>query len=189
MDTRKIDPELEGLIQENLRIQTELEHQVEDIEFEKDGRREFGLTLIQHAHGIAESIGFLLRNCRAIAACTLLRPLFESYARAIWLLHCASDEQLTDIQNDTAFPRLQEAIGAIEICNLEDSQWFQKEYDTRKASFHSLTHGGMAAIWNSYDESNVQPNVPIEDQVELMYFVNEITRRGARELRNQLPSQ
>ena len=153
----------------------------------KNPRTGIGVPLLRHAHTLAYSIGFLLQHEFVAPGFALFRPLFESYARGIWLLRCANDKELRQAYKDD-FPNLSRVVKAISDGEFENADWFSEVFDLNKKPMHSLTHGGTRLIMLLYadDTEKVEPDYPVEEQIRLMKFVDDVTLGAAAELREHL---
>ena len=179
MPTQRVIPkELAHLIQHNLHTIEGLQSKLDQSTYVYvgDDRTCFGIPLLRHSHTLAYSISFLLRHELLAPAFTLFRPMFEGFARAIWALCAATDEDLREARKDK-FPTLYAVIEAISDSELSGAEWFTRTYELNKSSLHSLTHGGIEMILLLYNDSpeKVEPDYPVGEQIQLMRVVQDIT--------------
>ena len=182
-----VPPELKQVIQANHRTHVELQEEFVPSTYVNNPCTGLGVPLLRHTHALAYSIGSLLK-CELVAAgFALFRPLFEGYARGIWVLQCADEQELRNAYKDV-FPKLTDVVKAIGELELDSSSWFSEVFDLNKKSFHSLTHGGTQMIVLLYadDTEKIEPDYPIEAQLRLMSIVEDVTRGAAEELRKHL---
>ncbi len=113
---------------------------------------------LEHHQSIIE-----LTNVRQLSALVLLRPLYESYIRTMWLTTCLSEKtikaimQLISKVEDGNFPTLRVMCEEIdEIYNLSASEEsmnsFARDLENNKRMLHSYTHCGaeLVAIVNNH---------------------------------------
>ena len=72
-----------------------------------------GVCLLQHSLDVADAIIILLEKDLPGPAWMLARPLFESFARGIWILQCVSDEQVKKVRNGK-WPKFPELLRAMD---------------------------------------------------------------------------
>ncbi len=108
--------------------------------------------ILEHHRSIIE-----LTNVRQLSALALIRPLYESYIRTIWLT-CASDKtieavlQLVNHVEDGNFPTLR--VMCEDIDNVfnniggteKNISSFASDLENNKRLFHSFTHGGAELV-------------------------------------------
>ena len=108
--------------------------------------------VIEHHRSIIE-----LTNVRQLSALALMRPLYESYIRTIWLTSCISEKtikasiQLFHEVEDGKFPTLRAMCEDIDKIfntrgNEENMNAFIHELENNKRLLHSFTHGGAGLI-------------------------------------------
>lgn len=108
--------------------------------------------IIEHHRSIIE-----LTNVRQLSALALMRPLYESYIRTVWLSSCISEKtvkasaQLFLELEDGKFPTLRTMCEDIDkILNIrgneENLNAFSRELEDNKRLLHSYTHGGAHLI-------------------------------------------
>ncbi|RLA70028.1 MAG: hypothetical protein DRG09_04320 [Epsilonproteobacteria bacterium] len=116
--------------------------------------------IIEHHRSIIE-----LTNVRQLSALALMRPLYESYIRTVWLTSCISEKtvkaslQLFHELEDGKFPTLRTMCEDIDIIfnikgNEENLNAFARELEVNKRLLHSYTHGGahLIAIVNHHQD-------------------------------------
>ena len=136
--------------------------------FSVSGRRDWGVSLLQHSLDVADAIIILLEHDRPGPAWTLARPLRDSFVRGVWILHCASDEQVEKFRNGQcpSFPELMKAMGNHDEAKLH-VDWILANMQNKEI-FHDFTHGGIEHVLRRIDENLVEPNYP---EHELEYLV------------------
>jgi hypothetical protein len=104
------------------------------------------------------------------SAFALIRPLFESYVRGLWLAHCASDKELDAFSKGGEPPGITKLLAAIEalpsfadgrLSNIKAQSW---------NAMCEFTHTGSLQVqrWNT--ESSIEQNYPPEELIEALSF-------------------
>ena len=126
------------------------------------------LALFQQSLDIADAVLLLVDEHRLHGpAYSIVRPLFESYVRGLWILRCAADNEVEEFLQDKCpkFPMLTREIGDHAP---EHYSWIQDIRQGNLRIFHSFTHGGGAHVWRRYRTQRVEANYP---EWELRYLI------------------
>lgn len=141
---------------------------VDSIELKSDERNRgvaalFHLSLEHHG-----SIHLLVCHHHNGSAFALLRPQFEAYIRGLWLMKCATEQQLQSFINNHEPPRINQLIEAIEekpgyeervLSRLKDSVW---------RSLCGFTHGGYVQVSWRMTEEEITSDFSEEHLVNLL---------------------
>ncbi|PXX13729.1 hypothetical protein C8R27_11938 [Nitrosomonas ureae] len=132
-----------------------------------------GLKLLQQSQDICDAITILIDSNLPGPAFALARPLLDSYARGLWLLNYASEEEAEMFLagKPPGFDKLLETIGNDEKTG---GAWLHKISELNRSAFHDLTHGGIEHVLRRTTISFIEPNYPEEEQIRLMQFQIEI---------------
>ena len=141
------------------------------------GRKEaLGICLLQHSLDVSDAIIILLRGPLPGPAWTLARPLLESFVRGVWILRCASAEQVEKFCKGKV-PEFRELLKAMDDHDQAKlhAAWIRKQ-TANKDIFHDFTHGGIEHVLRRITENEekalsdtvVHPNYP---EHELKYLV------------------
>ena len=136
--------------------------------FEARRPQQWGTALLQHSWEVADAIVTLLESDLPGPAWNLSRSLCESFVRGIWILHCASDEDLERFGHGKCpnTPDLLKAISRQNKASLH-SEWLRATSANRDV-LHGFTHGGIEHVMRRIGESVVEPRYP---ESELEYLV------------------
>ena len=140
--------------------------------FPSKGTSAWGVCLLQHSLDVADATIVLLEHDLPGPAWTLARPLLESFVRGIWILRCASDEQVENFRNGKcpSFPELLKAMDDHDEAKLH-ADWILVNMEN-KTIFHDFTHGGIEHVLRRITENDektvVEPNY---QEHELEYLV------------------
>lgn len=119
---------------------------------------------IEHHIGIAA----LLRSRIIGSALALVRPLFETFVRSVWLRHCATDEQIglyVSDRLDLQFWQILESVEKIDgfgggvLSGLKKNAW---------RAMNSYTHGGIQQAGRRTSGAYIEPDFSTEEIVEVI---------------------
>lgn len=108
------------------------------------------------------------------SAYALIRPIFESYIRGMWFMHCATDEKIENFQEDKPY-QLPKKIECL-IKDVEQAGRFEKQlsntYTKDWANLCDYAHTGLLQIqrWNTAQA--IEPNYLDDEILELISFVS-----------------
>lgn len=127
-------------------------------------------TLFETASCHAKGISILLEEHLYASASALQRILFESFIRASWLLHCASDTEVNFfLTKDKIKPSFGDLVSAVEdALNWPDT--LSKVKSNVWNALNSYTHGGYMQVTRHYDGSSIIPNHTYEEIEEMGKF-------------------
>lgn len=121
-------------------------------------------VVIEHHIGIAT----LLRSRINGSAFALVRPLFETFVRGVWLRHCATEQDIDSYVSDRLdfkFRQLLEAVEKVDgfqdgvLSGLKKSAW---------RAMNSYTHGGIQQAGRRTSGAYIEPDFPLEEIVEVI---------------------
>ena len=158
--------------------------------FPSKGTDAWGVCLLQNSWDIAEAIIILLERKLPGPAWTLARPLRESFVRGVWVLHCASDEQVEDFRNGKcpSFPELLKAMDDHDEAKLH-ADWIRANLENTTI-LNDFTHGGIEHVLRRITENDektlsgtvVEPNYPEHELEYLVGLGTEVCIRVGHEL-------
>lgn len=145
-----------------------LHDEIDGKAFTIDGPVDYGVCLLQHSWDLADAIVILLERGLPGPAWTLARPLCEGFLRGVWILHCASGEELQRF-HDGQPPRLQELLQAMaaDDATAPHVDWISANAANQDI-FHDFTHGGVEVALRRIGQNVVGPNY---SESELEYLV------------------
>lgn len=126
----------------------------------------------EHAKGICT----LFENHHYASGFALTRSLFETFMRAAWILHCATDMEFNtfatkdkiELENKERFT-FGEMVKAVEVAKdwpdtlsgIKDDAW---------NALNSYAHGGQLQVTRRYDGVTIQPHHDPEQVEEIIRF-------------------
>ena len=148
-----------------------VDKEIDGIEFDASDRNKVSGALFDVAHDHAKAIVVLLENQIYASVYALARPLFESFVRAAWIQHCASDEDIAHvIEKDEFKLNFGEMLDAVE----KKREWEETLTKVKKSvwnSMHSYTHGGFQLISRRFKDGFIEHNFNEEEIVGLLQLV------------------
>ncbi len=99
----------------------------------------------------------------------MLRTLFESYLKAIWLFHCATDIDLDRYIKGDEF-KMSRLIHEIEQTETYGVGVLAETKSTWWAKMCSFSHSGIEAVGRQIDGDIIQPAFTLEEIVHLLTF-------------------
>jgi len=108
-----------------------------------DDRARLAMALFDLVHEYQSSINTLLQTNRSGAAFALVRPLWESFLRAYWLLHCATEEEVERFKQDQFNPRIAPLVEAVEAHIDDDGGVLTGIKERYYGAMSSYTHGAF----------------------------------------------
>ena len=133
---------------------------------------------LDHQHAIT----ILVANDRMASAFALARPVFESFLRGTWLLHCSTDEQVESFSTGWSPPKIDRLL-----TDLENKPGYSgKVLSAIKASsWNSMceyTHTGGLQIQRWQTETSVEPKYNQDEVEEVLAFSNLFASLSAIEM-------
>ncbi len=108
------------------------------------------------------------------SAFSLVRPVYETYIRGLWLLNCASESEMRRFLRDRIKKDLQQLIDAIEKCKGYEEGVLSEVKSVAWNPMCSYTHGGWRQIGRRFNGSYIEPNYDSGEVIEVLNFVNVI---------------
>lgn len=118
-----------------------------------------------------DAIQLLSQKKNFSSSYALLRPLFETTFRAIWLHRCATDEQVAKCIETDKWKSAWDLVQEIES-HTGNPPIFSKMWDDLRHFMHSFTHGGIQnAARQIGDKNYISPNLSDDEVFQLMQKV------------------
>ncbi len=148
-----------------------------------DDRHRVGIALLQHSEDVADGTLVLLENGLPGPALALARPLFESYVRGVWALHCADDDEIAGfIESGRPTPwQLAHLIGALKETAHEVGRWVSAQAQQIPA-LNDLAHGGRLHVLGHNASRTIEPGYDGRDLETLVRLGIELRIRIAAEM-------
>ena len=146
------------------------DQKINGIQVDLDSRSRIVVGLLDLVLEHEKSIGILSNQKLYGSVFALIRPLFESYIRAVWIRYCATD---TDVERfikgelDKKFGTLIDEIENVEgydvkaLSDIKSKNW---------KMMNDFTHGGISQAWARSKLNEITPSYPKEDQNSAVDF-------------------
>ena len=124
---------------------------------------------LDHFDAMLALFGRSLKICSSAFALT--RLVFESYVRGMWLMYCATDEQIENFSEGTfQLPnKIKVMIDSIEkTCNFDGQ--LSISHSSAWSHLCDYTHTGTLQVqrWNKFDA--IEPNYSDDEIIEVIHF-------------------
>ena len=113
---------------------------------------------IDHAQGIS----FLLKEKAYPSAFALLRSVFETYIRGMWISNCANDFQVAQfIERDRLLTKVKKNLTFNDMVSEVETvyrlpEWFSKIKKQVWSGLNSLTHSGSIQLHKNFDGKTIR---------------------------------
>jgi len=123
---------------------------------------------LEHHH----SIRLLLPNNGIGSAFALIRVIFETTVRGIWLHRCATDEQIEQFRLDKVKVNFSEIVSAVETFFQRPDGALSSIKKDLWESMCSFAHGGYLQAVRRVTDEYITPNYTEAEQIEALLFAN-----------------
>ena len=148
-----------------------------------DDRRRVGIALLQHCEDVADGTLVLLESGLPGPALALARPLFESYVRGVWALHCADDRQIKGfIESGRPTPwQLAHLVDVLKKKAHQVGEWVSAQAQQIPV-LNDLAHGGRLHVLGRNTSRTIEPGYDSRDVETLVQIGIELRIRIGAEL-------
>lgn len=129
----------------------------------------------------AQAIRFLLEKAAYPSASALMRVLFETCIRAMWLWKCADENQVDSFVNEDKVVSktgsniyFKDLVKAVELAH-GLPEYLSKIQENTWKGLNSLTHGGTIQLHRNFDGKTIQPCYDDDLIDELIEFSTMLT--------------
>ncbi len=115
-----------------------------------------------------QSIHLLINNKLYGSAFALVRPFYETYYRALWMLKFASDKQIEGIQNNKFdFPNMGSKIKELDSV-YTDTDFFEKIKSNSWNTMCDYAHSGTLQLSRRWTDDELEPNYADGEIIEVL---------------------
>jgi hypothetical protein len=113
------------------------------------------------------------------SAFALVRPVYESYVRGLWLSHCATDEQVDSFSREGKPPDMATLVAAVERAGDFKGKQLSGIYTMNWSAFSSYAHTGGLQVqrWNTSEA--IEPRYAESEVSEVIAFTSAIALLSA----------
>lgn len=162
-----------------------IDNELDGVKFTASDRFRVAGTLYDITHEHAKAIIVLIENKLYASAFALIRPLFETYVRASWIHHCATENVIEHFIRYGTFKRKVPHM----LPELEKKRGLPSTLsDIAKKSLnamHSYTHGGLFPISRRLKEDEIVSNyedIEIEEVIQFSSIISFLSFTGIIEM-------
>ena len=171
----------DGLIQAAEDLRAWLHERLQNRAIHASDRNRVATALSQHAQDLSDSVVILVRKNLPGPALTLARPMVEAYMRSVWILKCASEEDIDGLfcsdPPKRGWPKFASMTKRLVERAPDESEWVSFVMQGLD-ELHDLTHSGKPHVLNRMTESTVQPNYSDQDVETLLGYAIEAQIRA-----------
>ena len=152
-----------------------IESKICEVEFKADGRKEIVAGLLDLSLEYHKSIILLFSEGYNGAAFSLLRVLFEAWVRSLWLMHCASKNEVEKYTNNQKIEKNMAQL----IKDIEKVPGYTKGVisKAKKAGWwmmNDFTHSGYEQVRRRFSPPQITPNYDLHEIEEKIDFANAV---------------
>jgi hypothetical protein len=117
-----------------------------------------------------KAITLLIENKLSGSALSLVRLLFESYIRGLWLKYCATDSDLERFSQDKDIGKFSDILAAVEQNEGYKSGILSQAKLRSWQTMNSFTHTGISQVSRRHSEGYVEANYSDDELIEAIQF-------------------
>jgi hypothetical protein len=149
-----------------------IDREINDLELPATDRARLSAALLDQAHEHHRAIRLLLSNDVVGSAFSLVRILFETTVRSIWLARCATDSELEQFKADTIDKHFGTIIGEVEaFFGFVGGTLFKVKLDYWRAMC-SYAHGGYLQAVRRITTEHIRPIYSEDEKMEALRFAD-----------------
>lgn len=145
---------------------------IDGLEFKADGRREIVAGSLDVALEHQKAIILLIAQKYYGSAFSLIRVLFETYVRSLWLNYCANDQDIENFKKNKLNKKFYELINEVEKIKGYKGGTLSKAKKAGWKVMNSFTHSGYTQIERRFGKSSIEPNYETAEIEEAIDFTN-----------------
>lgn len=149
-----------------------LDQKIDGLEIKSDDRSRIAGGCLDIALEHQKSIVLLSAHHLYGSAAALVRIIFESYVRGIWLLYCASDKQLEQYKLDKLDKKFYELIKEVEKHEAFKDGTLSYVKEKSWAAMNSFTHSGFHQVVRRNKDREISPNYTNDEIIDAIETAN-----------------
>ncbi|MCK5545951.1 MAG: hypothetical protein KAI27_01170 [Rhodospirillaceae bacterium] len=150
-----------------------LDKQIVKLKMPSDSRNRLAGGCLDVALEHQKAILLLIAKKLYGSAFALVRILYESYIRGIWLQHCATESQLTQFRNGTV-PLFHKLIEDIEKIDGFENGFLTEFKKNSWARMNGFVHTGVEQVVCRNTTDSIEPNYDKDEVIKSIDFSNGI---------------
>lgn len=145
---------------------------IDGLDFKVDGRKEVVAGCLDVALEHQKAIILLIANKYYGSAFSLIRVIFETWVRSLWLNYCATENEIEKFKNNKLDKRFYELVEEVEKIDRYKGGTISKAKTAGWKAMNSFTHSGYTQVERRFGESSIEPNYDAKEINEAINFTN-----------------
>ena len=154
-------------LNKNDEVRTRLGEMLSEKEVSNDTRTQFISAYLDISLEHQEAILLLIRRKLYGSASALVRSVFDTLCRALWVCKCASTEEIEKMSRDDHFEFPKNMMSIIDQQYASDG-FFSKIKKASWSAMSSYVHSGLLPVSRRFTGSVIQPNYEDGELIEIM---------------------
>ena len=163
---------LETEIDNSEKLTQWLDEKIDGLEISSDDRYLIAAGCLDMALEHQKSIILLSANHLYGSAAALVRLIFESHVRGVWILYCASDKQIEQFKNDKLDKNFHQLIEEIEKIDAFNVGTLSHVKEKSWAIMNSFTHSGFWQVVRRNKPGEIAPNYTDNEIIDALRTAN-----------------
>jgi hypothetical protein len=160
-----------------------LDDSIEGLEIPSGDREAMAGALFDQVHEHHKAVQVLLKSSCVGSAFSLLRPTLETFVRGVWLLRCASEEEVTNFTGDKIVAKsFGDLINEIEARPGYDVGVLSRVKKAGWNAMCSYAHGGYLQAVRRIIPGQIKPNYSNDEILEVINSASAIALLAASEM-------
>jgi hypothetical protein len=160
----------EQLIRRSERLIQWFDREIDGLEINADTRSRLAAACLDAAMEHHKAIVVLIAKELHGSAFALVRVIFETYVRGVWLHRCANESQLERFQRGGGTGTFSEVVDAVEKLEGFERRVLSAAKARSWKAMSGFTHTGFEQIVRRNTESTIEPNYDEDEILEALEF-------------------
>jgi Family of unknown function (DUF5677) len=173
---------IEAALESSASLSKWLDDSIHGLHIPSGDRESMTGSLFDQVHEHHKAIQLLLKNSLVGSAFSLLRPTFENYVRGVWLLRCASDEEVEEFTQDRIAKSFGILIEEIERNPGYNGAVLSRVKEKTWRAMCSYAHGGFLPVVRRIIPGEITTNYSDEEKLEVIESSDTIALLAASEM-------
>jgi hypothetical protein len=158
------------MVNESLDLSSWLGDQLEGLSIGSDHRSSLAAGCLHMALEHQMAIAVLISRGLNGSAFSLVRMIYESLVRGLWLHHCATDAQIENYRTDKLDLHFSVLLGEVEKVPGWESGLLSKTKQQSWGAMNSFTHTGILQLQRRMSEVNIEPSYEESEILQILQF-------------------
>lgn len=159
-----------------------LDTQIDGLEFPNEERTRLASSCLDVALEHQRAIVLLIANKLYGSAFSLIRIIFESFVRGVWLQMCATNDELEKYKTEKIEKKFGTLIEEIEQCEGFKNGILSAAKTENWKHMNSFTHSGFSQSIRRSKEDSIEPNYTKDEIREVLNVANALGMLSALQI-------